>query len=267
MTRINDPSLSAIELISLTADHLPAALALSQAAGWPHRVEDWALTLSVSKGVAAFDGGRLVGTAICSDFGPVAALNMVIVAPDRRGQGLGRRLLERVIALAQGREMRLTATEDGLPLYCKLGFAERGHIVQHQGQAQAMRPERPVRFGPADIETLATMDTAASGMERKALLTRIAATGDTLRTDGGFALLRAFGRGHVLGPVVARDPGAARALISAAADRLAGRFLRIDLYNARDLSSHAEALGLAQVGGGTTMVHSPRPPTPSEHHS
>ncbi len=267
MTRIDNPSLSAIELVSLTGDLLPAALSLSQAAGWPHRIEDWALILSISKGVAAIDSGRLVGTAICSDFGPVAALNMVIVAQDRRGQGLGRRLMEHVIALAPGREMRLTATEDGLPLYRKLGFAERGHIVQHQGLAHAMRPERPVRFGPADIETLAIMDTAASGLNRKGLLARIAATGETLRTDGGFALLRAFGRGHVLGPVVARDPGAAKALMSAAADRLAGRFLRIDLNKTHDLSSHVEGLGLARVGDGTAMVHTPRPPTPSDHHS
>ncbi|MDR7126662.1 GNAT family N-acetyltransferase [Pseudotabrizicola sp. 4114] len=263
-----DPAAAPVsDLVPMTPDHLPQALALSQAAGWPHRLEDWALTLSVSKGVSAFEGGRLVGTAICSAFGPVATLNMIIVAEDRRGMGLGRRLMQHVIALAGGCEMRLTATEDGLPLYRRMGFIERGRIVQHQGLARAMKPERPVRFGPADTDMLAALDTAASGMQRKALLARIAATGDTLRTEGGFALLRAFGRGHVLGPVVARDAGAARALMSAAAEQLAGQFLRVDLSAADPLAPHAEALGLAHVGGGTAMVHSARPCAPSDHHS
>lgn len=267
MTQFAASAPPGIDLLPMTPAHLPAAHALSQAAGWPHRIEDWALTLSVSQGVTAVSDGQVVGTAICSVFGPVATLNMIIVDQSMRGRGVGRLLMQRIIALAAGREMRLVATEDGLPLYRKLGFVACGQIVQHQGLALAARPERPVRGGPADPVALATMDTAASGMERAPLLTRIAATGETLRTEGGFALLRAFGRGHVLGPVVARDAGAARALISAAAERMTGRFLRIDMPEDRGLGSHAEALGLPRVGGGTAMVHAPRTRPLSDYHT
>ncbi|WP_186387667.1 GNAT family N-acetyltransferase [Stappia sp. TSB10P1A] len=258
MIRLDRPALPALDFVPLTPEHLPAALLLSQAAGWLHRTEDWELTLSVSKGVAAMDGERLVGTALCSAFGPVATLNMIIVAESMRGRGVGRQLMQRVMALAGDREMRLVGTQEGLPLYRKLGFVERGRILQHQGLARALPPERPVRIGPENLETLAALDTAASGMERTALLARIAALGETLRTDGGFAFLRSFGRGHVVGPVVARDAGAARALISAAAERMAGRLLRVDLIEEHGLAPHVEALGLASVGDGTAMVHSPR---------
>lgn len=252
-----------LALVPFRPEHLPGAQLLSAAVGWPHRVEDWALTLSVSQGVVALEAGHVVGTALCSVFGPVAALNMIIVDAAMRGRGLGRALMEAIIAMAGPREMRLTATEDGLPLYRKLGFAELGQIVQHQGLTLANMPERPVRSGGADIAALAQADTAATGMDRTALLARIAATGEVLRCDGGFALLRAFGRGHVLGPVVAQDATAARSLMAAAATRLQGRFLRIDLPGERGLSGFAEDLGLARVGGGTAMVRSPHPPRPS----
>lgn len=252
-----------LALVPFRPEHMPGAQLLSAAAGWPHRVEDWALTLSVSQGVVAVAAGRVVGTALCSAFGPVAALNMIIVDATMRGRGLGRALMEAIISLAGDREMRLTATGDGLPLYRKLGFAEVGKVVQHQGLALAAVPERPVRRGGADIAALAQADTAATGMDRAALLTRIAATGEVLRCDGGFALLRAFGRGHVLGPVVAQDAAAARSLMAAAATRLPGQFLRIDLPAERGLSAHAETLGLAPVGGGTAMLRNPHPPRPS----
>lgn len=258
-----------VELIPLTEAHLPGAVALSRAAGWPHRIEDWALGLSVSEGVVAVDGGRVVGTAICSLHGPVATLNMIIVDAAMRGRGLGRRLMERVIALAGPREMRLVATEEGLPLYRKLGFAETGQIVQLNGTARAADPGRAVRLGAADVAALAAMDLQASGLDRRALLTRIAAGGETLTTEGGFALLRAFGRGHVLGPVVARDAATARALMAAGATRMAGRFLRIDVPEGQGLAPFVETLGLARVGGGTTMVRAPqaRPAAPFQTHA
>ena len=52
--------------------HLDGAVALSRAEGWPHRLEDWALILGLSRGIAAFDGDRLVGTAMATPFGPAA---------------------------------------------------------------------------------------------------------------------------------------------------------------------------------------------------
>ncbi|SDI63485.1 GNAT family N-acetyltransferase [Salipiger marinus] len=264
MTQFDTPDPVAIDLVRFETAHLPGALALSQAVGWPHRAEDWALTLSVSQGVAAVVDGRIMGTALCSLHGPVATLNMIIVDAALRGRGIGLRLMEAIIDLAGDRELRLVATEEGKPLYRKLGFVDVGRILQLQGMSKAAPPERAVEAGPADPELLARMDFEASGMARAALLDRIAREGRTLRTEGGFALLRAFGRGHVLGPVVARDPGAARALMAAGASHLAGSFLRMDLPEAERLAPFAETLGLRAAGGGTAMVRAacPRAPSP-----
>lgn len=263
MTELSTPAPRAhpapeITLAPFDATHIAGALRLSQAAGWPHLAADWALTLSVSQGVVALKGSDVVGTALCSAFGDVACLNMIIVDADLRGQGLGRRLMEAVIDLAGSRELRLTATAEGLPLYEKLGFVAIGEIYQHQGIARDAEPELPVTVtsgleASEGLSRLAEQDLAASGMARGALIAAIAAGGEVLRSAGGFALLRVFGRGRVLGPVVARDSAQARALIAAGARRAAGSFLRLDLTDPA-LAPEVEALGLVHVGGGTAMV-------------
>lgn len=253
-----------IAIAPFTPDHISGALRLSQEAGWPHRAEDWALTLGVSNGVVALSGDDVVGTALCSEFGPVAAINMIIVDARIRGQGLGRRVMAPVLEMAGPRELRLTATVDGLPLYEKLGFETTGSIVQYQGIAQAVAPEVPVSVGAkADIDALAEMDFAASGMRRADLLARIAESGTLLQAERGFAFLRPFGRGAVVGPVVAQDIDTARALMSAAAVRSAGTFLRVDLSDP-ELAAHAQMLGLSHAGGGTTMVRNGAPVPPSD---
>jgi predicted N-acetyltransferase YhbS len=243
-----------LPIVPLEPAHLHGALRLSQEAGWPHRTEDWALTLSVSQGVVALDGEAVVGTALCTPFGSVALLNMIIVDARMQGRGLGHKLMTAVMTLAGEREQRLVATARGIPLYEKLGFVATGRILQHQGTAVAGTPELPVRLdGVADIDRLADMDRAASGLERAPLLRRIAERGEVLLAKNGFALMRDFGRGRVIGPVVAQDDATARALIAEGARRAAGTFLRIDLPESRGLADFVAALGLAHAGGGTTM--------------
>lgn len=249
-----------------TSEHLDGAVRLSREAQWPHRREDWALALSVSTGFVALDNDEVVGTALCSAFGDVATLNMIIVDQWMRGLGLGRKLMERIIAAAEAREMRLVATAAGLPLYEKLGFQATGEIVQHQGTAHAAEPECAVEVVEnADVAELVEMDRAASGMERGVLLAQLAGMGTVLRGERGFAMLRPFGRGHVLGPLVARDAATARALMAAAANRVVGEFLRIDIPADHAQADYAHRLGLAHAGGGTSMVRAPRPRAITEH--
>lgn len=249
-----------LQIVPFTPEHLEGAWRLSQEAGWPHRVEDWALTLSVSQGVVALSGEEVVGTALCSVFGRVATLNMIIVDARMRGRGLGRRLMDRIIALGEGCEMRLVATSDGLPLYEKLGFVQRGEIIQHQGIARSVEPATACDVQPVaepDYDRMSALDTAATAMDRRALLPRLTLENPTLSgvfvTDGGFAMLRPFGRGLVLGPVVAETDRVAKSLIAAVAHHCAGKFLRIDMPKERGLADFVETLGLAHVGGGTTM--------------
>lgn len=110
--------------------------ALRAAAGWSDPdLDDVALeralgsTWNVS---ARDDGGALVGMGRVHDDGLYASIWDMIVLPDRRGQGIGTAIFERMLAHCRGRSLvALVATPLGAPIYRAAGFSEesRGSIA------------------------------------------------------------------------------------------------------------------------------------------
>ena len=256
----------------LTPAHLDGAVALSRAEGWPHRLEDWALILGLSRGIAALDGDRLVGTAMATPFGPAGALSMIVVARDWRGRGLARAMLERLME-GDARQWRLIATADGLPLYAKLGFVETHRIVQQQGPVASGAALEGVAWAEAgDTDAIAALDRAATGMDRAGLVAALAGAGRlaVIRDESGlagYAALRRFGRGEVAGPVVARDAADARRLLAFLFASRPGAFLRVDIPEASGLGDWLAAQGLAPVGGGIAMIRGGAPAAAPEFQS
>ena len=253
-------------------EHIDGAVALSRAAGWPHRPEDWALVLSLSTGIVLSDGERVLGTAMTTPFGRRAAtINMVIVDESMRGRGLGRRLMDAALDAAGDRECRLIATEAGLPLYETLGFRAVGAIAQHQGPATpdpAIAVEGIAWSDHPPVEALAALDEQACGMNRGALIHHLVRAGRvaTLSRGGalvGFAILRAFGRGEVIGPVVAPAADDARALLAFVIAARPGAFLRVDTPESSNLAPWLTGRGLVPVGGGIVMSRGGPPPQPA----
>lgn len=244
---------------TFTQDHLDGALRLSLAAGWPHRREDGALVLGISRGIVALAGDKVVGTAIATPFGLVAMANTIVVDETMRGRGLGRRLMEQMLALVSPQEWRLVATMDGLPLYEKLGFREVGEIVQLQGKLAAVEAPTGVDWAtPADFQAIVAMDQQSTGAERTSLLSRLAQNGKlaVIREAGavtGYAALRAFGRGEVVGPVVAQNQEDAKRLLSFMFCARNTDFVRVDTSATSGLVPWLEAAGLTNVGGGIAM--------------
>jgi hypothetical protein len=76
-------------------------------------------------------------------------------------------------------------------------------------------------------------------------------------------MLRRFGRGHAIGPVVAPDADGAKALIAHLAAVNAGRFTRIDIDAASGLGEWLEGLGLAQVDAPIEMMRGARVASPA----
>ncbi|MBY3245409.1 GNAT family N-acetyltransferase [Rhizobium laguerreae] len=251
---------SQIEIVPFGPDHLEAAVALSRQAGWPHRTEDWQLALALSDGMVAVEDGRVVGTVLVTPYKwDCATINMVIVDETMRGRGLGRKLMDAALLTAGDRPLRLVATTEGLPLYQKLGFHETGTVLQHQGLAgEIVAPAETEAATDADLAGIAELDRLAFGADREGLLSYLAGIGEfavTRRDDriSRFACLRPFGRGEVIGPVVAADVGEARKLIEHFIARRPGRFLRVDTTDETGLSPWLADHGLAHVGGGITM--------------
>jgi predicted N-acetyltransferase YhbS len=250
-----------IDLVSFTPEHIDGALALSRQAKWPHRAEDWHLALRLSQGVAALDEtGHVVGTILTTPYGEdCATINMVIVDENMRGRGLGRKLMDGALALAGDRSLRLIATADGLPLYRKLGFAAEGEIFQHQGHLANLIPAGDVEAATADdFSAIKALDRTAFGADRSTLIDALSDVAQMFvirRHDRvkAFGALRAFGRGDVIGPIVASNAEDAKSLITALALRKSSDFLRVDTNEGSGLTGWLAEIGLNQVGGGIAM--------------
>jgi predicted N-acetyltransferase YhbS len=251
---------------AMIAADVPDAQALTASFKWPHRREDWALMQALGQGLVAEQQGKLVGAALSWRYGADwASLGAIGVYAELQGQGIGRRLLRGLMEPLQGRSLMLHATRAGMPLYAAEGFAPTWTIVQHQGIATrpelALLPQgarlRPA--APADLSAVAALDRAACGMDRTHLLAELLDQpgGVALEDSGavtGFALLRRFGRGHVIGPVAAPDLVRAKAMIAPLLDRHVGQFMRIDIPKESGLCAWLAVAGLTEAGTVIRMV-------------
>jgi GNAT superfamily N-acetyltransferase len=256
-----------VVLRPMTAADLPHAHALSAELRWPHRPADWEQMFSHAEGVAAERDGELIATGLRWLWGKThATIGLVIVSPACQGRRIGHRLMSALLDGLDDRTVLLHATAEGRGLYERLGFVRTGEMRQHQGLAQpapliALQPGWRLRpAGLNELPALQSLDAAARGMPRDALIAELLQTADAcvvLDHDNepkGFAMLRRFGRGHSIGPVVAPDAEGAKALIAHLAGMNAGNFTRIDIDFDSGLAEWLESIGLLRVDAPTTMV-------------
>lgn len=248
-----------------------ACAALSRAVGWPHRVEDCAMVIALGHGLVATMAGEVVATGMWWPYGEShATLGMIIVSPDHQGAGLGRRLMQALLAQVKDRSVMLNATVAGRPLYEKLGFVACGEICQHHGEV--LKVDAPVLAAgtslraatSADVAELERLDQAASGLPRRAMLASLLQRGECVMLERGgravgFSVLRRFGRGLVVGPVVAEADGDAQILVAHWLQGRQGQFVRIDIRADAPLAGWLTLQGLKPAGNVIAMVRGSLP--------
>jgi ribosomal protein S18 acetylase RimI-like enzyme len=251
-------------LRTMTEADLPACHRLSLQLKWPHRLEDWQFLLRMGHGVVIENhqekqAPTIVGTAICCHYGKHhTAIGMLIVQPGLQGYELGRRLMQQLQEQTASRIAIVNATAAGQPLYEKLGFTAVDTLHQYQSSIVpplliALPPGERVRpLGKSDNKRIEALDALATGMDRNKVLAAIlnVAEGVAIDHDGemlGFALVRRFGHGRVIGPVVAPDAQHAKALIAHWINMYSDSFIRIDVFESSGLSSWLSEIGLTRV--------------------
>jgi GNAT superfamily N-acetyltransferase len=250
----------------LTHPDIPAAMRLKEAAGWNQTADDWTTLLDVSpEGCFGIDvDGELAASAAVTCYGcDLAWIGMVLTAPEHRGRGLARRLMQHAIAYAERRGagvIKLDATDMGLPLYRSLGFEHEAGIERwqrHPSPAPAA-PELPPGFQ-------AELDRAAFGTDRGGLAARLALESAAL--ESGYAMDRPGSLAAYFGPCVAASPGVARCLLQWFLSRHSGEKVFWDLLpDNPDAARLAEEHGFTRVRclvrmarpGGSPFMHNDR---------
>jgi GNAT superfamily N-acetyltransferase len=239
--RIDAFSMRIGDIQSVELDQLHA---LSMSVGWPHRAEDWRFLRESGRGFVALDEiGRVLGSAMWFAHGQdFATVGMVITSPRLQTLGAGQWLMKRVFAETGGRDLRLSATRAAWRLYLSLDFLPEKTVYQCQGIARtgalagASEASGDVRsLDGQDLPAIIALDAAGFGVSRAALIAKLFEQsvgfglfrGDELRA---FALCRPFGRGHVVGPVVAVKDSDAVAVVQPHVADHAGGFLRLDTH-------------------------------------
>jgi hypothetical protein len=173
------------------------------------------------------------------------------------------------VAASGGRTIVLNSTREGYRLYERLGFVSCGQVNQHQAVLASAPTELPANgavrpFRPEDTDAIRDLDDRASGMGRARLLDALFAVGKVavIEREGrvqGYACIRGFGRGVVVGPVIACDTMDAKVLVATLAAEHRGDFVRIDVTETSGLSPWLEEIGLPRVDSVVAMLRG-RPP-------
>jgi len=215
--------------------------ALSIGVGWPHRPKDWDFLRRAGHGIVAVDGiDRVFGSAMWFPYSQeFATIGLVITSPRTQAQGTGRWLMEQVFERCGDRNLTLNSTHAAYHLYLSLGFTKEATVYLWQGEIVSPPPPVPALVGElsslstANIGEIAALDERAFGTNRQKLLALLSegASISVLRRSGeavGFSMKREFGRGHVIGPIVASNDCDAIHLTAVHLKTLAGQFVRVD---------------------------------------
>ena len=246
----------------ISSRDLDAAVELSARVCWPHRPADLHFLLTSGNGriVRAEHTERALGVGLWIPYGDdVALMGMVIVDPEHQGMGIGRRLVETLMADAGDRTLLLNSTDSGRRLYEKLGFRTIGGVLQRQGvnRERAARDPSIRDTTRSDRDAIVALDAKAFGAPRVSLVERLlddsrAVVSLAGGAISGYALAREFGLGEVVGPVIASSDAEAIALFRAIAG---SGFTRVDCPSeAAGFSVFLDNAGLRVVDRPTRMV-------------
>ena len=258
---------------ALSAQDVDTVMALITEAGWPHRRVDIANALDLGHGFALFDETSKLPYGMGA-WWPIdeasARLGLIVVSQSHRGRGVGRQIVEHLLYNVGSRRVALLATQAGRTLYERAGFRCVEPFSQLQGRYTAFESAvAHVRLASErDYANILALDYRATGLHRQRILQHLFQVGRTWvlsKADqlDGYAIARDFGKGGVVGPIIATTQTAAIALFRASAPT---GFVRVDIpQRCRRLARELQRNGLSCVDIGTEMCRG-EPSRPHEKH-
>jgi len=239
---------------------------LASAEGW--RVPHGELALyddpSLGAGFVLMDRGRALGFVTVSYHQRSGWIGNLLVKPEVRGRGYGRRLFVHALEMLRQRQLEwlwLTASEQGRGLYEKFGFVSVDTVERWGRQAAGRLSD--VSGTPVSASEIIELDSRAWQERRDALLQRLASSGLCFRVGETAAMVQQAGAFKVLGPWLSQSgcPRENRQLLaSVLASLTPGTELVTDLLASSPVRSLLAAVGFSCFGKTRLMVCGEAPP-------
>jgi ribosomal protein S18 acetylase RimI-like enzyme len=260
--------------VRLGLHQLAGCLALSESALWNQNGADWRLMLELGEGwgVVLADGTLAASTVVLPYEGRFAWVSMVLVLPGQRRKGYASQLLRLAIAHLQKRGLTpiLDATPAGHEVYSQEGFRDtwgfQRFFLKNNLHIENSGAVREIR--DSDWKSILQLDARAFGASRerllRALARRLPQAALVAEKNGrlaGFLFGRDGREACQLGPLVAADAGAARALLAEGVRRVTPPVYVDVVDHAPEMRAWLEGRGFTLQRPFTRMVHgAPRAP-------
>ncbi|PTX64295.1 acetyltransferase (GNAT) family protein [Melghirimyces profundicolus] len=241
---IQDESILQYDFHRLSRNEIGAIVGLSENLGWDYSEKDVEGMMRSGVFFGHRNGaGKVISTAAIFPYGNLASLGVVMVDPGYRRKGLATEAIRACLGEVPGFPVTLVATEEGVPLYEKLGFRmvdTLDKLVAKRWSGQKPSEEGDGILRPlteADIEPVLKLDRKVFGANRETLLKwRIRQARERVLFRSPTGEISGFALGVqgpdvlLIGPVIAPDPASAAWLIHRIASGHPGP-MRIDLFS------------------------------------
>ncbi|GAE36443.1 GNAT family N-acetyltransferase [Halalkalibacter akibai] len=268
MATCNKPIL---ELIQFDGYDVPGLIELSASVGWDYDEKEIGTVLSSGKifGHKNAEGKIVSSAAIILYDKSIASIGMVIVNEDFRGMGLGKKATRKCIeSVSKETTIMLIATEEGRPLYEKMGFHTVDYVHKSLCDNYIIGTKPMIdsdiaieEFNEVDMDELLKLDEGAFGDKRtQFLMNRIKQSEKCLVVKDNNGTIVGYGLSIpgpinlILGPIVAPDFQIASVLIDKLSSNHQGK-LRIDVPSGNDdFMRFLEESGFVNVSQPPIMV-------------
>ena len=240
----------------LTASDIPSAVQLSTEAGWNQTAEDWRTLIELTpEGCLAIEvDGELASTTALLCYGQrLAWIGMVLTRMRYRGRGFARRVMTDALGLADQMKIdtvKLDATDQGRPLYEKLGFRCEQAVERWCRKAETGRSGASITDQQASQDGWREVDPRVFGADRTELLSKLASRNPPHLFGDSYLFSRPGRVTSYLGPCVAETSASAQVLIERALQASGSGGWSWDL-----LCSNVQAVALARAFDFTPNRH------------
>lgn len=152
-----------MEIRVMTHEDIPFAADITSREGWGYTQDDFRqiLTLEPEGCFVAYDGDRRIGMLTTVDYGETAWIGNVVTETDRRGEGIGSKVVLHAVEYLKKKgvtNMALYSYMDSISFYERMGFKEIFRVTRFTGPAASSDSKGTRRTTESDIQKIADFD-------------------------------------------------------------------------------------------------------------